>query len=98
MKIELKSTIETKKSKAGKEYYTAGIKVNGKWHNGTFFNTEQCKLFESIDINEDVNNIELYEEKYGEKIYQKFKFISKTEARFKQIEDRLNKLEEQIYR
>lgn len=93
MKIETKGKIETKQSKAGKEYYTAGIKVNGTWHNGTFFDKKQCETFEALEENKEIDTIELFEEEYNGKQYSKFRLISKTEARFKLLEARITKLE-----
>lgn len=93
MKIETKGKIETKTSKAGKEYYTAGIKVDGIWHNGTFFDKKQCETYEALEENKEIDTIELFEEEYNGKKYAKFRLISKTEARFKLLEARVTKLE-----
>ena len=93
MKIETKGKIEKKTSKAGKDYYTAGIKVNGTWHNGTFFDTKQCETYEALQEGEEIETIELFEEEYNGKQYAKFRLISKTEARFKLLEARITKLE-----
>lgn len=97
MKIETKGKIETKQSKAGKEYYTAGIKVNGTWHNGTFFDKKQCETFEALEENKEIDTIELFEEEYNGKQYSKFRLISKTEARFKLLEARVTKLEQNSF-
>lgn len=97
MKIETKGKIETKQSKAGKEYYTAGIKVNGTWHNGTFFDKKQCENFKALEENKEIDTIELFEEEYNGKQYSKFRLISKTEARFKLLEARVTKLEQNSF-
>lgn len=93
MKIEQKGKLESKKSKSGKDYFTAGIKVDGTWHNATFFHKDQCDTFNELEVNKDVNTIELFDEEYNGNAYKKFRFISKTEARLRELESRIEKLE-----
>lgn len=93
MKIEQKGKLESKKSKSGKDYFTAGIKVDGTWYNATFFHKDQCDTFNELEVNKDVNTIELFDEEYNGNVYKKFRFLSKTEARFTLLEARITKLE-----
>lgn len=93
MKIESKGKLEAKKSKSGKDYWTAGIKINGAWHNATFFHKDQCDIFEALESDSEVDTVELFDEEYNGNTYKKFRFISKTEARLRKIEERLEKLE-----
>lgn len=93
MKIERKSNLEEKQGKNGKTYHTGGIVVNNQWYNAMFGFPDQIKKFEALVVGEEATNIELYEEEYNGKSYKKFKFVSQSEAKIKELELRIEKLE-----
>jgi hypothetical protein len=93
MKIESKGKIEEKTGKNGKPYYTAGLKINGQWHNG-FLNKDDIARYEKLtDV---ATGIELYSEEFNGKTYQKFKFINEKDARLLALENAVKVLHERL--
>lgn len=78
--------VEQKTSKAGKPYLAAGIKVNGKWYNG--MGKEFMRQWKAGDT----VTIELFQEEYNGKMYDKFKVPDRVEL----LEARVEKLEKHL--
>jgi hypothetical protein len=93
MKIESKGKIEEKTGKNGKPYYTAGLKINGQWHNG-FLNKDDIARYEKLT--DEATGIELYSEEFNGKTYQKFKFINEKDARLLALENAVKALQERL--
>lgn len=79
--------VEQKTSKEGKPYVTAGILINGKWHNSFLKKAEEeaVRLWQKGDT----VTLELYKEDYNGKTYDKFK----VPDRMDELEARIVKLE-----
>ena len=66
-----------------------GLKINGLWHNASFFNEKEIERFKTIQQNDDVDLI-LYKEEHNGKEYNKFKFLTQIDM----LERRVDKLEQ----
>ena len=66
-----------------------GLKIQGKWHNASFFNDKEVEQFKKIQTGDDIDLI-LYKEEYNGKMYDKFKFPTELDL----LKRRVDKLEQ----
>ena len=66
---------EPKKAKNGKDYYKAGIRVEGKWYNNIFWESD-IKIIKGWEPGKSYY-IEFYEKEHEGKIYDQFKLPNK---------------------
>ena len=92
MKIEQTNIGDIKTGEKNGRKWTltpCGLKINGTWHNASFFNDKDIDRFKTIQTGDDIDLI-LYKETYNEKEYNKFKFIEPLDL----LERRVDKLEQ----
>lgn len=81
---------EAKVSKAGKNYTTCGIKVEGQWRNG-FGNKTTQGWQQGMTV-----KVDLYEEEYNGVMQKKFKTVGKDDEKFAEFQDKLEKLTSRV--
>lgn len=74
--------------------WNVGIRINSKWYNQTVWTEAALETIKNLKQGDKIA-LELYQEEYGDKMYDKFKLPSKVdllEQRVKILEDFLKKL------